>query len=98
MRACTDGVATRGRLPSVPGAETFHAVFVEAGPPAGNRGRAGVQLLFDLPIAETVGQSQNQTRTEHIAGGKSARLRPARQFLPLIVGKKEHVAILSHAL
>jgi hypothetical protein len=44
--------------------------------PTRNGGRAGMQSLFDLRIGPAVGQSQNQTRTKHIARRQRARLRP----------------------
>jgi hypothetical protein len=92
IRACTDGVVTRGRLPLCLGLRPSMRCSSKRA-----RQRASwCSASLHLPIAQTAGRSQNQTRTEHVAGGQSARLRPARQFLALIVGNRKHAAILSH--
>ena len=81
----------------VPWLETLDPVLFKASAPAGDRGRTRIQLFFDLAVTQSIRERQNQPRTKHITRRQGARLRPAHQFFPFVVGEDEQVAILCHA-
>ena len=81
----------------MPRVEPLYAVPLEALAPARDGRRTGVQLALNRVIAQAIGQGQNQTGSEYIAGRQATRLRPAYEFFSFVIGENEQVAISSNA-
>ena len=80
----------------VPRFQAHDALFFETLFPAGDGRRRRLQRRHDLTVGSPLCQSQDETRTEHVAGRQGARLRPTRQLISLFVSEGEHGPIPSH--
>ena len=66
--------------------------------PERNRRRARTQLPLDLAIAQPLRQGKHDSRPEYISSRQSTRLRPALQFLALLLTHLQQLPTTSHAI
>src|SRR5947209_13592707 len=66
--------------------------------PERNRRRARTQLPLDLAIAQPLRQGKHDSRPEYISSRQSTRLRPALQFLALLLTHLQQLPMTSHAI
>ena len=80
----------------MPSWQAVYAFLLKTAFPLRHSWRTRPQLAFDLAIAHSISQRQNQSRTEDITRRQCSRLRPAFQLIPLLAIDLKQFLIISH--
>jgi PAS domain S-box-containing protein len=78
--------------------QAFHTFLLKTALPLRHGWRTRPQLPFDLAIAHSISQRQNQSCTEDITRRQRSRLRPPLQLIPLFAIDPKQSLIISHIL